>query len=71
TAREQGLVASLPLPEIKEWGMDRFGAREQFYVFENFTDESTLFCPLARQKWEAFADVGFRTVLPANKGAEQ
>ncbi len=71
TAREQGLVASLPLPEIKEWGMDRLGAREQFYVFENFTDESVLFCPLARQKWEAFADVGFRTVLPANKGAEQ
>ena len=46
-----------------------FGSKEQFYVFENFTDESTLFCPLARQKWEAFADVGFRTVLPATKGA--
>lgn len=68
-AREQGLVASLPLAETKEWGMVLFGSKEQFYVFENFTDESTLFCPLARQKWEAFADVGFRTVLPATKGA--
>lgn len=68
-AREQGLVASLPLADTKEWGMVLFGSKEQFYVFENFTDESTLFCPLARQKWEAFADVGFRTVLPATKGA--
>lgn len=68
TAREQGLVASLPLAEIKEWGMVRFGTKEQFYVFENFTDESTLFCPLERQKWEAFADVGFRTVLHASQG---
>lgn len=71
TAREQGLVASLPIAETKEWGMVRFGPKEQFYVFENFTDESTLFCPLARQKWEAFADVGFRTVLPVTKGAVQ
>ena len=71
TIKKQGMVASLPLAAIREWGMVRFGPKEQFYVFENFTDTSSLFCPLAREKWEAFADVGFRTVLPATKGGEQ
>ena len=69
--KKQGMVASLPLAAIREWGMVRFGPKEQFYVFENFTDTSSLFCPLAREKWEAFPDVGFRTVLPATKGGEQ
>ena len=71
TIKKQGMVASLPLAAIREWGMVWFGPKEQFYVFENFTDTSSLFCPLAREKWEAFADVGFRTVLPATKGGEQ
>ena len=71
TVKKQGMVASLPLVPMREWGMVWFGPKEQFYVFEDFTDTSSLFCPLARQKWEAFADVGFRTVFPATKGAEQ
>ena len=71
TIKKQGMVASLPLVPMREWGMVWFGPKEQFYVFEDFTDTSSLYCPLAREKWEAFADVGFRTVLPATKGGEQ
>ena len=62
--RRHGLVSPPSPAGFKEWGMDYFDDKTQFYVFENLTEESTLFCPLPRQKWEAFSDVGFRTIQP-------
>ena len=64
TIRQQGLMQTGSSQDIKEWGLDRFAAKERYYIFGESAEDSAVYCPLPRQKWEAFEHAGFRTVRP-------
>lgn len=51
-------------PGYSEWGYDKNASGTLFYALLAEAGNGREFYPLARQKWEALPDVGFRTVLP-------
>ncbi len=61
-ARRNGLPTGYDQRISGEWGYEKTGETRRYLAFEAKEDVGDGFCPLARQKWECFPDVGFRTV---------
>lgn len=68
----EGLSDALPGTEITaEWGAVREENFTRFVSLSASEFNGENFCPLARQKWESFPDIGFRTVRDLTGGRQK